>query len=327
VLLGKNSYFAMRVLITGGLGFIGGRLAVHLSKRGFEIFLGSRSIQNAPAWLPTANMRKIDWHDQTKLSKLCEKIDVIVHSAGMNSKDCENDPLEAKQFNGLATERLISSAINSKVQSFVYLSTAHVYKSPLIGFIDEHTPPTNNHPYATSHLLGESALLTAISKGEIAGIVLRLSNTYGAPTTLNSSSWLLVVNDLCRQAITTKEMCLNTNGSQERDFIAMSDVTRVIETYLANFSEREFPKIVNIGSGKSWTVYEMALLIQERCEELFGFIPNLSRQISTATLDDERLIFNTAHPAAFKTRIRNETSFEIDSLLKYCYESYQAESH
>ena len=317
----------MRVLITGGLGFIGGRLAVHLSKRGFEVILASRLNQNAPAWLPTASMRKVDWHDDTKLSKLCEEVDVIVHSAGMNSKDCENNPFEAKQFNGLVTERLISSAINSKVRSFVYLSTAHVYKSPLIGYIDEFTPPTNKHPYATSHLLGESALLAAISNGEITGIVLRLSNAYGAPTSLNSSSWLLVVNDLCRQAITTKEMRLSTDGSQERDFIAISDVTRVIETYLANFSENEFPKIVNIGSGKSWTVYEMASLIQERCEEILGFKPNIFRKTPTSTLDHEKLLFYTAHPEAFKTRIKNETIFEIDSLLKFCYESYPSDSH
>src|SRR3546814_17036700 len=93
----------------------------------------------------------------------------------MNAQNCAANPVEALEFNGVATARLVQAAARVGIRRFIYLSTAHVYCAPLTGTITEDTCPRNLHPYATSHLAGENAVLSAVQAGEISGMVLRLS--------------------------------------------------------------------------------------------------------------------------------------------------------
>ena len=122
-----------------------------------------------------------------------------------------------------AAFRAVAASVAAKVKTFIYLSTAHVYGHPLSGSITETTTPNNQHPYATSHLAGEKALLFASGGGEIDGIVLRLSNIYGVPTHKNVDCWMLLVNDLCKQVVTTQRLVLRSSGAQRRNFLTMND--------------------------------------------------------------------------------------------------------
>jgi UDP-glucose 4-epimerase len=148
-----------RVLITGGFGFVGGRLATYLAQKGHHVILGSRITSISPAWLPHAEVIQIDWDDEVALEHICSQVDVVIHAAGMNTQDSTADPIAALAFNGLATARLVTAACWKGVQQFIYLSTAHVYANPLVGVITEESCPRNLHPYATSHLAGEQEVL------------------------------------------------------------------------------------------------------------------------------------------------------------------------
>jgi UDP-glucose 4-epimerase len=144
----------MRILVIGGFGFVGGRVAKHLHRAGYSIVLGTRQAYSSPEWLRQAEVVQLHWHDAAALERSCRGVDVVIHAAGMNAQDCAADPVSALEFNGLATARLLAAAIRAGVQRFIYLSTAHVYASPLVGTITENTCPRNLHPYATSHLGG-----------------------------------------------------------------------------------------------------------------------------------------------------------------------------
>ena len=170
----------MRILISGGFGFVGGRLGQHLQEAGHQIVLGSRKLTAPPEWLRKAKVVKMDWNDYDSLASVCVGSDVIIHAAGMNAQDSLANPAEALAFNGVATARLLDAGCKASVQRFIYFSTAHVYSSPLEGTITEETCPRNLHPYATSHLAGESVVLYANQQKKIEGIVLRLSNAFGA---------------------------------------------------------------------------------------------------------------------------------------------------
>ena len=61
----------MKILITGGLGFIGGRLGIHLFESGHEIILGTRKNINPPVWLPAASMKMMDWESDDSLNEAC----------------------------------------------------------------------------------------------------------------------------------------------------------------------------------------------------------------------------------------------------------------
>lgn len=313
-----------RILITGGFGFIGGRLAVHLAQAGHQVVLGSRSDQPRPEWLPEAEVVQTFWGDAEALETICQGVDVVIHAAGMNAADCAADPVAALEFNGVAAARLANAAARAGVKRFVYLSTAHVYANPLIGTITEETCPRNLHPYATSHLAGEHAVLRASQQGEMQGIVLRLSNAFGAPTHKEVNCWMLLVNDLCRQAMQTRKLVLQTNGLQQRDFIALTEVCLLVE-HLVVRAKLAQSEILNVGSGESQSVLAMAQLIQKRCLEIYGFEPLLQRKNSGLEAIHPVLKYCTVNMVSLGIRLEHSNSnhsAEIDKLLRFCQTTF-----
>lgn len=312
----------MRILITGGLGFVGGRLAVHLQQAGHQIVLGSRKVSSAPNWLPLAEVVKIDWGNDPGLVRSCKGIDVVIQAAGMNAQDCAANPVAALEFNGLATARLVAAASRAGVQRFIYLSTAHVYASPLVGTITEETCPLNLHPYATSHLAGEHTVFGASERGQIQGIVLRLSNAFGAPMHQGVNCWMLLVNDLCRQAVETRKLVLRTSGLQQRDFVGMTEVCHVAERLASCNLETLRSSVFNIGAGVSQSVLEMAQLIQRRCHQVLGYEPVLQRPVGGANEAHERLTYRAVNLEKMGFNIGVDSTAEIDRLLMFCQSSF-----
>ena len=312
----------MRILISGGFGFVGGRLAVHLAQAGHQIILGTRNSIAPPDWLLHAEVAKIIWDDEATLKHRCKDVDVIIHAAGMNAQDCAADPVAALTFNGLATARLVVAASQANVKKFVYLSTAHVYKSPLVGVITEETCPQNLHPYATSHLAGEHVLLSAHARGELHGIVLRLSNAFGAPMHKNVNCWMLLVNDLCKQAAQTRKLVLQSSGLQHRDFIGLTEVCRITEKIIDSAWFRQ-TNVFNVGAGVSQSALEMAQLIQQRCTEVLGFTPVLEHKQREVDEQHPTLIYRTDNLNTLGLSCKSQTNtVEIDRLLQFCQTTF-----
>ncbi len=309
---------AMRILITGGFGFVGGRLAVHLAQSGHQIILGTRHSKTSPEWLPQAEVAKIAWDDEEALERSCDGVNVIIHAAGMNAQDCATDPITALAFNGLASAKLVAAASRASVKKFIYLSTAHVYASPLVGVITEETCPRNLHPYATSHLAGEHAVLSASSRGKFQGVVLRLSNTFGAPMHKDANCWMLLVNDLCKQAVQTRQLVLQTSGLQHRDFIGLAEVSYVVEE-LIGYNLLEQAKVFNVGAGVSLSVIAMAQLIQQRCVKILGFEPELECKKAGAYELNSTLTYSINRLNLLGIGCKNlDNITEIDKLLQFC---------
>lgn len=312
----------MRILITGGFGFIGGRLALHLAQAGHQILLGSRKVISPPTWLQDAEVKRIEWDDSHALELSCNGVDVVIQAAGMNAHDCATDPVAALSFNGVANARFVAAANRAGVQRFIYLSTAHVYGSPLVGTITEVTCPRNLQPYATSHLAGEHAVLSANHCGQIQGIVLRLSNAFGAPVHKDVNCWKLLVNDLCKQAVQTRKLVLKTSGLQQRDFVSMTDLCRVAEHLAVNGSTAQ-NSIFNVGSGVSQSVFAMAQSIQQRCEQVLGFEPVIERVQGEADDLHPTLFYRIDNLAALGIKSDFlEKLEELDNLLRFCQQTF-----
>lgn len=253
-----------RVLLTGGRGYIGGRLAQDLSRRGAVPCLASRFPAPEPHWLPTAEAVSIDWNSAESLKACCSGRDAVVHLAGLNAPGSASDPGAALLVNGVHTARLLQAAIASGVSRFVYFSTAHVYDNPLSGAIDESYCPRNLHPYATSHRAGEDVVREAHNAGRIEGVVIRLANALGPPADAGADCWTLLLNGLAREAASTGRLTLRTTGLQQRDFIAMSDVCRMTAELLGLPRSTLGDGLFNMGGGKSFSVLEMANLLASR---------------------------------------------------------------
>lgn len=311
----------MRILVTGGFGFLGGRVGFALREAGHEVVFGAREPNFAPKGVDWGEMVKIDWDDERSLERICCGVDVVVHAAGMNAADCSKDPVGALLFNGVATARLAQSAVCSHVKKMIYFSTAHVYSSPLVGEITEDTLPRNDHPYATTHLAGEKALLGATKGSATDGIVLRLSNVFGRPVHAAVNCWMLLVNDLCKQVVVDGKMVLQTPGRQMRDFLPMEDLLQVV-LGLIEKSERLEQRVYNLGAGRSERVLEMAERIRDRVIKNFGKEVPIFRPESVEMGDERELVYRIAaicETGCAKNLGKIESSVkEIYDLLQYC---------
>jgi UDP-glucose 4-epimerase len=308
----------MRVLIAGGFGFAGGRLAQHLHRAGHQVILGSRKANRPPDWLSQAEVVQLDWNSVKSLEDACIRVDVVIQAAGMNAQDCAADPLTGLMANGVATARLMEAASSAAVKRFVYLSTAHVYGNPLAGKIDENTCPRSLHPYATSHLAGENAVLGASRKGGTQGIVLRLSNSFGVPAHRDVNCWMLLVNGLCKQAVEEGQLVLLSSGLQHRDFIAMSEVCSTTADLIHRSFDTEVPSVFNIGAGISQPVREMARFIQQRCQAVLNFSPRLTWAESLEEEEHYPLEYRSTGLRDLNLAPRIDNTAEVDELLAFC---------
>jgi UDP-glucose 4-epimerase len=310
-----------KVLITGGMGFVGGRVAQILAARGdVEVMLGSRNAQISPSWLASADVVAMDWLAKESLLAACDGVDTIVHLAAMNDIDCLCDPVAALEVNGVNTVRLLEAAKASGVARFIYFSTTHVYGSPLVGRIDETLPLKCQHPYATSHRAAEDVVLAANEK--LVSIVLRLSNGFGVPAHSAVNVWTLLVNDLCRQAVTQRSLTLRSSGLQKRDFVTLHDAAYAVSHMI------DLPKaivgdgIYNVGGGLSTRVIDMAEMIQSRCSEVLGFTPEILRPKPTINETSPDLDYRIDKLLATGFSLQGKFEDEIDEILLLCQKTF-----
>ena len=307
----------MRILITGAFGYLGGRISSFFSSiPEYEIILASTRAVKIPYSSKNIKVVQINWNDEKSISNACTNIDIIVHTAGMNAHDCSINPVDALNVNGFFTAKLVRNAISKKVKKIIYFSTAHVYNNPLKGIVTEDTCPKNKHPYSTSHLAGENIVIQAQLSGKVQGVVLRLSNCIGAPMSIDSNCWMLLVNDLCKQIIEHQEMKINTNGKQLRNFIAIEDICRVVKLFTElNFRSNE-NTIFNVGN-ETISILDMAEIIQKRCKLILGFSPKLEiNKQDNVVVENFEFITNKLESIGFKTHTSYEK--EIDDLLIFC---------
>jgi UDP-glucose 4-epimerase len=315
-----------RLLITGGMGFVGGRVAKLLASReDVTVILGSRIAQENPCWLPVAQVMAMDWYSQKNLKLACDGIDTIVHLAGMNDADCLRDPVKALEVNTVNTARLMQASKRAGVERVIYFSTAQVYGPSLVGKINESTFTKGRHPYATSHRAAEDIVLAAADK-HMDSIVLRLSNGFGVPAHPKVNSWRLLMNDLCRQAVTLRRMTLHSTGLQSRDFITLHDVSWVT-AHMIDLPKKDIGDgLFNVGSGKSSRVIDMVELIQARCVEVMGFLPEIIRQ---QPVDNEKISsFDYRIDKLLSTgfKLSGNPVLEIDETLRMCNQSFMVKN-
>ena len=121
-------------------------------------------------------------------------------------------------------------------------------------------------------------------------------------------------------------MTLHSDGSQLRDFISIEavcdSVNQIIEDDLSDLSE----KVLNVGSGISKSIYEMAQLVQERCSVILGYNPELNTGVNTKTNKTKDLIYRSTNMEKIGLKVFSDPRAEIDLLLEFCRENFTEDS-
>ena len=311
----------MKILITGGTGYLGLRLIEYfLSDKKNKIYITSR--RNKKINITGIENNFILSNSKNNLPPL-KKIDLIIHAAGPNAAEAKKNGKKAISESKYLTKIIIKYALENKVSKMIYISTAHVYKSPLIGVFNEKSKTSNIHPYALCNLVGEKEILKANKKNNLNGIIVRLSNAFGRPIAKTNDCWTLLINDITRQLVLTGKICLKGNGSEKRDFISIENVCRALE-HISKIKTKR--KIFNIGGNWTPSTYKVAKLVSSRYKVISGLDSkiiikkNNKDKISTESNHLEYKIDNLLN-SGFKLKNRLNKK-EIDELIKFCIKSF-----
>jgi len=262
----------VKILITGGMGYLGGRIADFLKRNHHEtkIILGThRKSPEIPNWAKSFQVVYIDVCDTSSIEEAVEGLDAIIHLAALNEQDSLRDIGSAWQINALGTQGLLSAASRKGVQRFVYFSTFHVY-GDCNGPIAENSPAQPHHPYAATHRAAEDMVRFYQRYKNMDTLTLRLSNSFGYPMDAGINRWTLVFNDLCRQAMTSEKMVINSSGKQHRNFITLHDVAAAVGHFLFAAPEKWGDGLYNLGGDVSISIEEVANTIARVYEKKYG---------------------------------------------------------
>jgi len=257
----------MNILITGGLGYIGGRIANYLKEKDPKsniLLTTSNKDKKLPLWADKFTVLEMNLLDEDSITNCLENrdIDAVIHLAALNEIDSMKDPELALKVNTYGTYKLLSIA-KGKVDRFIYFSTFHVYGKVANSVITEETPTKPSHPYATTHRVAEDHVTFFNHHHKMKTLIFRLSNGYGYPMDISINRWTLVFNDLCKQAVTSGKIALNSSGKQHRDFISLHDVARAVHHFLFLTPDKWKENLYNLGGNCSMSILDVAKKIAD----------------------------------------------------------------
>ncbi len=217
----------MRVLVTGGSGFVGRHLVPRLQARGDEV----RVVDLRP--YPDASCDALvgDLRDRAVVDRALEEgFDAVVHLAAITSVlQSVNDPHGVFTTNVDATELLLERARVLGVGRFVFASSNAVVGNVGQRVIDETIPLHPLTPYGATKAAAEMLLSAYGASYGLRAVALRFTNLYGAGMQVKDS----VVARLMRAALTGGELEIYGDGEQLRDYLYVSDACASIELALA----------------------------------------------------------------------------------------------
>lgn len=300
-------------LITGGLGYLGGRLANELRHTRRVRLLTRRPKEQYPEWTRGLDVVTCDILDEQGLRQVSRGVSDIVHLAALNAQACAANPIAAIEVNIKGAQKLIRAAQEAGVARMLYMSTGHVYGRPVVGRITEETLPRPAVPYSWTHRAAEDIVLAAAG---VETCVFRLSNMISAPADPMADCWMLVANDLCRQAVERGHLTLRGTGLEERDVIAAKDVARAVD-HLLHLPQRALgDRIFNLGGQRSVTMRALANLIAERAGVILGSKPGVTYKPGNEP--SPPLIYEIEKLLATGFQLTGNLEMEVDETLALC---------
>lgn len=248
----------MKILITGGFGYLGENIAEFLKEKGHDIrIFGIRYNEKKKDKYKKYKIYIGDILSKTDLEKACKNVDCIIHLAALSHPEtCKKDPLLALKINGFGTKNVLEVGEINRIKKFIYVSSSQVYGN-IEGEITERTLTEPLNDYEITKFLGE--LYCKQFNKKIDYTILRLSNIYGPP--ILNDEWNPVVNDLCKQCYINKKIILKSKGEQKANFVNISDLDQAINIILNEKSERIKGEIFNVGGYETISILELSNMI------------------------------------------------------------------
>lgn len=247
----------MRILVTGGAGFLGSALANALVAEGHEVL----ALDDLSAGDPARLDARVLFHrgeiaNRPKLWTLLQGVDCVYHlAARVLVAESVLYPREYNEVNVGGTLALLEAIRDVGVPRLIFTSSGAVYGAPMTLPVPETTPPRPQSPYAVSKLSAEYYLHALGMLWNITTVALRIFNAYGPGQPLLPAH-SPVVPRFMHQALGGGSLVIFGDGRQLRDFVYITDVVRALTATLAADSVNGCT--INIGSGVAISIHDLA---------------------------------------------------------------------
>lgn len=250
----------MRVLVTGGGGFIGSHVVDRLTERGItpRVFDLSASPYHSPLEVETFTGSITD---PANLDLAMRDCDAVIHLAAVaDVGHVHADPVLAEEVNTRGTLNVLEAACRTKVGRVVYGSTTWVYSDCAEQEVDEETPiPAPRHLYTATKLAGETYCAGYAELYDLESTVLRFGIPYGPRA--RAAGVVAKFTDL---AFEGKPLTIAGDGSTTRSFIYVEDLA---EGIVAALAPEAAGRTYNLSGDEIVTILEIAERVQENTDD------------------------------------------------------------
>ncbi|MBI5487319.1 MAG: NAD-dependent epimerase/dehydratase family protein [Deltaproteobacteria bacterium] len=262
-----------RILLTGGAGFIGLRLARRLAEAGAKLTLvddlsRGRRDEEAEAFFarPDVTFVQGDLCDPATLERAGGPFDTIVHLAAViGIQVSEREPVRVLRTNAISTIRVVDRWLAQEGGRLVFASTSEVYGA-LLGAVPLAVPSPESVPvgvrdtgisrysYAASKIFGETLVRQAAQAGGRTALVVRPHNVYGP-----RMGWNHVIPQMSLRALRGEDPFRVFGADETRAFCHIDDFTRAVELLL----ERDETGLFHVGTDRETRIGDLARMLLE----------------------------------------------------------------
>ncbi len=279
----------MKVLITGGAGFIGSILAGFLQRRAevrvLDNFRGGKreGVERSGLQIVEASVL-----DKAALHAAMSEVDVVYHLAAMiSAKESMENPAECVEINTLGTLNVLRAAADARVRKLVFASSAAVYGDEPPRPTVETVTPQPKSPYAVTKLDGEYYCEIFAREGWLETASLRFFNVFG-PGQNPAGAYAAAVSGFVQRAVRGEQLTIYGDGEQSRDFIYVKDAVSALVFAAESGRVRG---VFNCGYGRETTINELMrrILVAANSESPVVYLPSRPGDVRHSCASTEKL--------------------------------------
>ncbi len=269
----KNILSGSRVLVIGGLGFIGSHVVEQLILEDVKEIIVYDNLSRGKIENVDLDNKKIklvigDVRDIDVLDNVMKGIDYVFHLAAMWLLHCKDYPRTAFEVNIEGTFNVLELCVKNGVKKLIFSSSASVYGDAIYSPMDENHPFNNRNFYGATKIAGESMATAFYERYGLKVIALRYANVYG-PKQKEDAVYTGVIPTFLRKMEIGEDIEIHGDGSQAYDFIYVEDAARA--NICAAKADVNFG-FYNVGTGIKTTIKELVDMLIRLTNAKIGII-------------------------------------------------------